>query len=344
MSSFRGFLSLALLATACATTDTSENGANSSEEQLRSHPVSAAACASFDAKYPVTQQATLSSGESVGIPFRTCDTNSAGIFGTIDLSFAQNLLDGSGYVPLEVVHNGQPYAIMSLYVNEFLQSDFGSYKALYIQVASVPTGSTDHVKTLTWVNPMSAMIPAFDPNVSEYIYQIILTQDVSPLEVAYGRELLGADERVGDLAVVTDDTHEAFSVTDENGASVVQGVIHPDRRITTLLHSIVDLLTAVVAARLNPLEMNSKLDLLQLNQPIDDTWSLVARDAETNWQIKHSNIMMAHLPSFNVVTPQTLDFHIDTSSAVGQLLTDIHFTPVVLVGAQHASAVWTAVD
>jgi hypothetical protein len=183
---------------ACAATDAADQQSDSSEDQLQSRPVSAAECSAFQNKHPVTRTATLSTGQTVGVPLRTCDANITGIFGTIDLAFAQQIMAGSGYVPLEVVQQNQPpQAILRLYVNNFLEDDLGPYRSLDVQIDSVPEDSPAEVKTLSWVNPMSAMIPVFDPKVSGYFYAIILTQGAGQADLAYGRELLGTDSRSG---------------------------------------------------------------------------------------------------------------------------------------------------
>jgi hypothetical protein len=121
-------------------------------------------------------------------------------------------------------------------------------------------------------------------------------------------------------------------------------VIRPDRRLWTLAKSIGDLVAAIVGDRFNPLDIRMKLHPLELNRPIEDARSSVARDAETNFSLKHSTTTFEHLPSFNIVTPQVLDFHLDTSSQLGTELSDNHFTPVVVVSTRHASAAWTVLD
>src|SRR5262249_54145770 len=160
--------------------------------------------------------------------FHACDVNSTAIFGTVDLGFAQQLLQGTGRQPIAVVQNGKPVmGLARLYVINYVSTDLGPYNEFILLIDAVEANASADAKTLKWANPISALLPAFDPKTRAFMHQLIL-QKHATLPILWGRDV-GMDKRAGTVDVQVGASATSFSVKDETGAAVVSGVVHPNR-------------------------------------------------------------------------------------------------------------------
>lgn len=330
---------LIALSGCAAPTDGDENVGESSEEALTlTRPITPAECRAFYDRHPHTGSVTLSTGDVVGTPFVACDVNSAAIFGTMDLSFARELLAGTGYVPLTVQQFGKPAtALARLYFIDYLNTDLGPYSEFIFLVDAAPENSSIDQKTLTVVNPISTLLPAFDPKARTYIHRLVLQKQATKA-IAYGREILGLDKRAGAVDIVQGSNgRSTFSVKDEHGASIVHGAFRPDQRVTTLLGTMAKLVAAAVGELVTPADLSLKLHPLQLNQAIEVSANSFSRDPANGGAIANSKLTNWWFPTMNDATASTLDFQLDTSSELGKKLSDAHFTPKALVTSEHVS-------
>lgn len=333
----------ALLATLSGCVAASDEGENAevggSEEALTlSRPITAAECQAFQRERPTTP-ATLSTGVTVGTPFRGCDLNSGAIFGTIDLAYAEQLMAGTGYTPIAVHQAGKaPTGLARLYFVNYLTTDLGPYNEFIFLVDAASANASADAKKLTFVNPISALLPAFDPKDRTLLHQLIL-EKTATTPIAYGRELLGLDKRAGNVDISVTNTSFAFSVKDEKGAPVVRGTIHPDKRVTTLLQTVIRLAGAAVGEFITPGDIAMKLRPLTLNQPIEVVGRGFSRDPLNPGQIAPSKTTYRWFPTMNEASAQTLELELDGSSELGRKLLDAHFTPKAVVEAEHVSIV-----
>lgn len=333
---------LATLTGCAATSDESISETGTSQDELTSLPASAAECNALLAKNPITETRTLSTGDVVPIPLRTCDSNLAAIFGTIDLAFAQQVLAGTGYEPLEVVRPGQPNAgLARLYFVDYLHNDLGPYRAFFLLVDAAEKSATLDAKRLTWVNPLSSLLPAFDPQNRTIIVQMILPKEAKK-SIAYGRELMGIDKRAGAVDYTIAPNAKKFAVTDENGKSVVHGSLHPDMSLFTLAGTVAEIAGAAIGEQVTSQDISFKLHPLTLNRPVEVTGQAIARIGTGKLVRQTSSIH--YLPSINDASPRHLDLHVDGSSELGKRLNDAHFTPAAFLTADHAKGVWTIHD
>lgn len=332
--------SLALLS-ACATEADDAMETSTAEAALSSRPVTSTECAAWKAEYPVTRTKTLSTGDVVGIPARTCDMNLAAIFGTIDLSFANELFAGTDYVPLRVHRLGKPVtALARIYFVDYLSVDFGPYREMMVLVDGAEASASADAKNLTWVNPLSSLVPAFDPESRMMFHQIVLNKEAT-LARAYGRELLGTDKRAG--AVEINYANDDFDIRawDETGTPVVRATVRPDMKLVTLAGTALKLLGAAVGELVTPDDLAMKFNLLNLNQPFGAGGEAVGRSPVTG-ELVRSRSEFVYLPSINEANSRTLDFELDASSTLGRTLKNAHFSPAAFITAKHASGAWIA--
>lgn len=323
----------------CATGSDSNGGGPGSvfEEGFTRHqPLNVQNCAPFDRR-PSQVTTTLSNGDRVGVPFRSCELNSSAIFGTIDLDVARQLLSGTGHVPLEVVRSGRPTTgLARLYFVNYLDVDIGPYNEFIFLVDAAEENGPSDAKSLQWSNSISTLLPAFDPASRTMLHQLILPKEART-GIAYGRELLGLDKRAG--AVDLDQSSDAmiFSVRDETGAPVVRGAIRPDKRLTTLMTTTAKLAHAAIGERLTPKDIELKLHPLQLRQPIEVDSRSFSRDVAASGRIADLRSTTWWFPTMNEATDDTLELEIDAASALGRQLRDAHFTPTAVVSAENVS-------
>jgi hypothetical protein len=326
----------------CASPNDDEETGSTDEAALSSRPVTANECRAWQNEYPVSKQETLSTGDVVPVPLRACDMNVAAVFGTIDLSFAQQVFAGTGYVPLEVVRPGKPNAgMVRLYFIDYLTADLQPYREFVVLVDGAEATATADAKKLTYVNSLSTLLPAFDPQSRTYFHQLILNKEATAA-IAYGRELLGADKRGGavDFSYGANDSFDV-SVADEHGAPVLHTSLRPSWNLLTLAGTVGKFLGAAVGERIMPKDFKVKLQLLQLNQPMGASGETIGRTPETNNEIVRTRTDFVYLPSINEATSKTMDLSLDSSSALGKSLSDAHFTPAAFITAKHASGAWT---
>lgn len=330
--------SLVLLAACAAETDESiETG--TAEAELSSRPVTAAECAAYQRQYPVTETRTLSTGDVVGLPLRACDMNISAIFGTIDLAFAKELFSGTGYVPLEVHRLGKPVTgLARLYFVDYVSMDLGPYREMIVLVDGAESTASLDAKHLTWANPLSTLLPAFDPESRTMSQQLVLNKEATKA-IAYGRELLGTDKRAGAVDVGYAGDSFDISVADEHGAHVLRTTMRPDMSLFTLAGTVIKILGAAVGELTMPSDLAFQLNLLQLNQPFGASGETVGRNPSTGELVRARNEFV-YLPSINEANARTLDFELDTSSALGRTLSNAHFTPAAFITAKHASGAW----
>lgn len=304
---------------------------------LSGRPLTAADCKDFVAKHPFTSTTTLSTGVAVGTPFRGCDLNSGAIFGTIDFAFAQQLMAGTGRVPIQVRQFGKPpMGLARLYFVNYLTTDLGAYNEFIFLVDGVDENASADAKVLSWVGPTSALLPAFDPKTRSLTPRLILSKQATT-PIAYGREILGLDKRGGTVDIVNTSSSMTFSVKDEQGKPVVRGALRPDKSLVGLLAASARLVGAAVGELVTPADLELKLHPLTLNQPIEVSALSFSRDPLASGEIAQMKTTYWWFPSMNDVTWWNIDFALDRSSELGKQLSDAHFTPAAFVTADHVS-------
>lgn len=320
-----------------------ENVALRSEELVTSHPRTTAECSAFESQHPVAETRTLSTGETAPVPLRTCDVNLSAIFGTVDLAFARKLMNGTGYVPLEVVQPGKPTkGLARLMFADYLANDLGPYRAFFVVIDGAEANASADAKTLSWRNKASSLLPAFDPANRTFIYRMILPKEATK-SIAYGRELMGIDKKAGAFDVVYDSNDSIrYGIRDENGATVLRATLRPDMSFLTLARTVGQIVGAAVGERVTPAEVRFRLHPLTLNQPISVSGEAFARIGDG--PIVPQTSFIQYLPSINEASERTLDLELDASSTVGKMLLDAHFTPASFITAKHASGAWTIHD
>lgn len=320
----------------CAPTEEEDASATSSDAiTLAGRPVSPAECKAFVGKHPPTATPTLSTGRAVSNVFRACDVNSTAIFGTVDLSFANDLMRGTGRVPVAVVEKGKaPMGLARLYFVNYVSSDLGPYSEFIFLIDAAEADASSDAKVLEWKNPISTLLPAFDPQSRTYTHQLILPKEQKDA-IAYGRELLGYDKRAGAVDVRVGNDQNSFAVSDENGASVVKGVVRPNKRLSGLLKATVQLGGAAFGELVTPSDIRMKLHPLTLNQPIEVSGLAFSRDPLDPAKVATSSSTFWWLPSMNAATADNLDLELGETSELGKKLKDAHFTPAAFVTADH---------
>jgi hypothetical protein len=273
----------------------------------------------------------------VGNVFHACDANSTAIFGTVDLAFATEMLKDTGRVPITVVQKDKPpMGLARLYFVNYAVSDVGKYNEFIVIVDGVEASASADAKTLKWANPVSALLPAFDPKDRTFMHQLILQKEATDA-IAYGRELLGLDKRAGTVDLQIAESENSFDVKDEKGAPVVRGTVRPNKHLSGLLKVMLKFGGAAFGELLTPGDIQMKLHPLTLNHPIEASGLTISRDPMHPGTIAEMTSGFWWLPSMNEVTTQNLDFELNPSSALGKMLMDAHFTPAAVVTADHVS-------
>lgn len=331
--------SIALLAAlgGCAPSDDDSTDTSGSEDALTlaSRPMTAAECKAFVAKDP-GERVALSSGTVVNDVFHSCDVNSTAVFGTVDLGLATQLLQGTGRVPITVVQKGKPpMGLARLYFINYLSTDLGAYNEFILLVDGVEANASADAKTLKWSNPVSALLPAFDPKTRSFMHQLIL-QKQATLPIAWGREF-GMDKRGGTVDIQVGEAVTSFSVKDETGAPVVRGTARPNRKLSGLMKAMTRFAGAAFGEFLTPGDIAMKLHPLTLNQPIEANGLSFSKHPLKPGTVAEFTSNMHWLPSMNEASADNLELEVDGSSALGKMLKDAHFTPAAFVTADHVS-------
>lgn len=332
-------ITLVLLAAlgGCAPTDEEEPTAAASDDALTlaSRPMTAAECKAFVAKNP---------GESVRFPsgvvandvFHSCDVNSTALFGTVDLGFAQQLLQGTGRVPIAVVQKGKPpMGLARLYFINYLSTDLGAYNEFILLIDGSEANASADAKTLKWSNPVSALLPAFDPKTRSFMHQLILQKEAT-VPIEWGRQF-GMDKRPGTVDIQVRESATSFMVKDETGAPVVRGAVRPNRKLSGLLKTMTKFAGAAFGEFLTPGDIQMKLHPLTLNQPIEASGLSFSKHPLRPGNVAEFTSNMHWLPSMNEATADNLELELDGSSTLGKMLKDAHFTPAAFVTADHVS-------
>jgi hypothetical protein len=278
----------------------------------------------FDA-HPVTTMFTDSRGAKLSIPFAACDVTLTMLKGTADYSSVAARVSASGYVPVSLA-GGKTSA--TLFFIEFGHSDVGSYREFIVSydiVAANPSPSA-----IPWVNPFSAAVPAFMPGTIAYMDRLLLQHGSGDRATRMGVETIGIDKRLGNVSVSHSGGSTHFGIEDERAEVVIDGQVADRSSPNEQLAELTKLAAALGlpnAQALPPTPEQLVLPLINedINQP-GKYWQWPAI-------FHHLSPVMASFGGSDAL-------HIGTKSALGRVLSDMHFAPMVTIRYADVDAVY----
>jgi len=104
------------------------------------------------------------------------------------------------------------YAIVSLVMNNYLDTSVGPYKAIMV---STPARSAHFNPQQEWKGPGSAIVPMLKPDVELVIGPLAMSKN--PGALAIGREQMGINKYEADVRLETSNGATAASIGDEQG-------------------------------------------------------------------------------------------------------------------------------